>query len=112
VAVRIGTAAGQAAGRGGPVAALRRWATSDSTRFSALIADGGDGTPSTAATAAVRQAVPFLSVPSGFGNLFARAFGHVPDVGRVVDLIEHGVRNGQLFLDQPRPGNVWLRQRR
>jgi len=87
---------------------LRRWAKSARTKFSLLISVGGDGTQSTAAMAAVRRSIPFLSVPSGFGNLFARAFGHVPDVDRVVDLLEHGtlvdadvgVRNGQLFLDQ------------
>jgi diacylglycerol kinase family enzyme len=87
---------------------LRRWATSEGTRSSLLISVGGDGTQSTAAIAAVRRSIPFLSVPSGFGNLFARAFGHVPDVDRVVDLLDHGtlvdadvgVRNGQLFLDQ------------
>jgi diacylglycerol kinase (ATP) len=87
---------------------LRRWAKSDGTKYSLLISVGGDGTQSTAAMAAVRRSIPFLSVPTGFGNLFARAFGHVPDVDRVVDLLDHGtvvnadvgLRNGQLFLDQ------------
>lgn len=87
---------------------LRRWTASGGTPCSLLIAVGGDGTQSTAARAAVRRSIPFLSVPSGFGNLFARAFGHVADVDRVVDLVEDGgiveadvgLRNGQLFLDQ------------
>jgi diacylglycerol kinase (ATP) len=73
-----------------------------------VISIGGDGTQSTAAAAAVRRSIPFLPVPAGFGNLFARAFGHVPDVDPVVDLLDHGtvvnadvgLRNGQLFLDQ------------
>jgi diacylglycerol kinase family enzyme len=87
---------------------LRRWATTGGTRCSLVISIGGDGTQSTAAMAAVRRSIPFLPVPAGFGNLFARAFGHVPDVSRAVDLLEHGelvaadvgLRNGRLFLDQ------------
>jgi diacylglycerol kinase family enzyme len=87
---------------------LRRWATTGGTQCSLVISIGGDGTQSTAATAAVRRSIPFLPVPAGFGNLFARALGHVPDVSRAVDLLEHGelvaadvgLRNGRLFLDQ------------
>jgi diacylglycerol kinase family enzyme len=87
---------------------LRRWAATGGARCSLVISIGGDGTQSTAAVAAVRQSIPFLPVPAGFGNLFARAFGHVPDVSRAVDLLEHGelvaadvgLRNGRLFLDQ------------
>jgi diacylglycerol kinase (ATP) len=87
---------------------LRRWAATDSTRFSLLICVGGDGSQSAAAVAAVRRAVPLLPVPAGFGNLFARAFGHPHRVDRVIDLLDHGelvhadvgVRNGELFLCQ------------
>lgn len=87
---------------------LRRWAATGGTRFSLLICVGGDGTQSTAAVAAVRRSVPLLPVPSGFGNLFARAFRHPHRVDRVIDWLEHGevvpvdvgVRNGVLFLCQ------------
>jgi diacylglycerol kinase (ATP) len=87
---------------------LRRWAGARGPSFSLLICIGGDGTVSTAAGAAARRSVPFLPVPSGFGNLFARACRHPSRVDRVVELVEHGtllpvdvgVRNGELFLCQ------------
>ncbi len=87
---------------------LRRWAATSGTAFSLLICVGGDGTLSAAARAAVRRAVPFVPVPLGFGNLFARALGHSHRVDRVLDVIEHGetvrvdvgVRNGEPFLCQ------------
>jgi diacylglycerol kinase (ATP) len=87
---------------------LRRWAATGRTSFSLLICVGGDGTQSTAALAAVRRSVPFLPIPSGFGNLFARALGQPVRIDRVIDLLEHGdlihadvgVRNGNLFLCQ------------
>jgi diacylglycerol kinase family enzyme len=87
---------------------LGRWAVTDGARSSLLICVGGDGTQSAAAAAAVRCGVPFLPVPAGFGNLFARAFGHPHQVERVIDLLEHGrlvrvdvgLRNGELFLCQ------------
>ncbi|MBI3770737.1 MAG: NAD(+)/NADH kinase [Deltaproteobacteria bacterium] len=87
---------------------LRRWATKGDAKFSLLVSVGGDGTQDTAAVAAVRRSVPFLSVPYGFGNLFARALGHSHRVDEVVDALEYGelvsidvgVRNGELFLCQ------------
>jgi len=87
---------------------LRRWAALDAQSFSLLICVGGDGTQDTAALAAVRRSVPFLSVASGFGNLFARQLGQPDRVERAVDMVEHGelvhvdvgVRNGELFLCQ------------
>jgi diacylglycerol kinase (ATP) len=95
-------------------ATLRRWAASGRVGASLVIGVGGDGTQSTAAAAAVRGAIPFLSVPSGFGNLFARAFGHVDDVDRAADLVDLGtlvhadvgMRNGWPFLDQESFGFV------
>jgi diacylglycerol kinase (ATP) len=85
---------------------LRRWAETGGSRFGLLICVGGDGTQSAAAPAAFRRSVPFLPVPAGFGNLFARAFGHTPDVDRVRELLARGhvvhadvgVRNGVPFL--------------
>jgi diacylglycerol kinase (ATP) len=87
---------------------LRRWTTTNRGGFSLLICVGGDGTLSTAAQAAVRRSLAFLPVPSGFGNLFARALGHPRGVGRVADLVESGrvvhvdvgVRDSELFLCQ------------
>ena len=64
---------------------LKRWAGEDSDDFSLVICVGGDGTQSTTARAAVRRSVPFLPVSSGFGNLFARAFGHPHDVRGALD---------------------------
>jgi diacylglycerol kinase (ATP) len=85
---------------------LRRWTATDPSRFSLLICVGGDGTQSSAAMAAVRRSVPFLPVPAGFGNLFARAFGHPNGVEGAIDLLERGavvhadigVQSGEPFL--------------
>jgi diacylglycerol kinase (ATP) len=87
---------------------LAHWARGDGPSFSLLVCIGGDGTLCAAAEAAVRRAVPFLPVPTGFGNLFPRALGHSPRVERVIELLQRGktihvdvgVRNGKLFLCQ------------
>jgi diacylglycerol kinase (ATP) len=99
---------------------LRHWAATSGAGYSLLICIGGDGTLGTAAVAAVRQSVPFLPVPSGFGNLFARACRHPNRVDRVIDLVEHGtllpvdvgVRNGELFLCQESFGLLFEIQHR
>jgi diacylglycerol kinase (ATP) len=86
--------------------ALQRWAATDPSRISHLISVGGDGTQSAAAMAAARRSVPFLPVPAGFGNLFARAFRHPSRVGDVLDLFTRGEvvyadvgrQNGEAFL--------------
>jgi diacylglycerol kinase (ATP) len=85
---------------------LLRWAATDASRFSLLISVGGDGTQSAVAMAAARRSVPFLPVPAGFGNLFARAFRQPSRVEEVLDLFEHGelvhvdvgLQNGEPFL--------------
>jgi diacylglycerol kinase (ATP) len=85
---------------------LQEWAATDDCPFAALVCVGGDGTLSAAAPAAVRRAVPFLPVSSGFGNLFARAFQLPTTVTGVLDHLAHGrvihadvgMRNGELFL--------------
>jgi diacylglycerol kinase (ATP) len=54
----------------------------------------------------VRRSAPFLAVPAGFGNLFARAFRHSARVDDVIDLLERGelvradvgLQNGAPFL--------------
>ena len=93
---------------------LHRWAETDGDTFSALVCVGGDGTQSTTALAAMRRAVPFLPVSSGFGNLFARAFDHPGSVEGALDLLERGrvvhsdvgMRNGELFLCQQSYGLI------
>jgi len=70
--------------------ALGRWAKTCDRDFTHLVCVGGDATQSAAAAAAVRLSVPFLPVPSGFGNIFARAFGHPDRVEEVADLLDQG----------------------
>jgi diacylglycerol kinase (ATP) len=72
------------------LAALARWARTCDADFTHLICVGGDATQSTAATAAVRLGVPFVPVPSGFGNIFARSFGHPDRAEAVAELLETG----------------------
>jgi len=87
---------------------LRQWAATDPAPFSHLVCIGGDGTLSATAVAAMRRSVPFLPVPSGFGNLVAHALRHSARVDRVVDLVERGeivhldvgLRDGVPFLCQ------------
>ena len=69
---------------------LKEWASSCKATFSQLVCVGGDATLSAAAMAAVRLSVPFLPVPSGFGNIFARAFDHPQRTNRVIKLLEGG----------------------
>lgn len=70
--------------------ALVRWAGACEPTFSRLVCVGGDGTLSAAAVAAIRCHAPLAPVPNGFGNVFARVFGHPGHAERVVDLLEHG----------------------
>jgi diacylglycerol kinase (ATP) len=92
----------------GDLASLGRWASRVSGRFQRLVCVGGDGTHSAAAVAALRLGVPFVPVPSGFGNLFARSLGQPARAERVIELlrqgrvvrVDAGLRNGQLFLCQ------------
>lgn len=87
---------------------LHRWTLTEDGPCSTLVCIGGDGTQSVTALAALRRSVPFLAVPSGFGNLFARAFRHPDSVTGVLDLLARGrvihadvgTRNGELFLCQ------------
>jgi diacylglycerol kinase family enzyme len=85
---------------------LARWRRPRGARISHIVCVGGDGTMSAAARAAIRHQIPFVPVPSGFGNLFARAFGHRGRVETVVELLDHGqiiradaaAANGEIFL--------------
>jgi diacylglycerol kinase (ATP) len=69
---------------------LREWSATCAPVFSFLVAVGGDATLSAAAAAAVRLSIPFVPVPNGFGNLFARAFGFVDQTRRVIELFDRG----------------------
>jgi len=85
---------------------LVRWTRTCGATFSYLVAIGGDATLSESAAAAVRLSVPFLPVPCGFGNLFARAFEYPRDPEAVVDLlargelawVDVGLAKSQIFL--------------
>lgn len=82
-------------------ASLVRWAETHRSTFSHLICVGGDSTLGAAAAAAVRLSVPLLPVPSGFGNVFTRVFGHPEHVAGIVKLLEEGeVRRIDVGVDQ------------
>ena len=72
------------------LAALERWARTCEPDFTHLVCVGGDATQSAAARAAVRLSIPFIPVPNGFGNMFARAFGHPDRAEQVAALLERG----------------------
>jgi diacylglycerol kinase family enzyme len=69
---------------------LRRWTATCEPTFSHLVCVGGDATLSAAAAAAARLQIPFVPVPNGFGNLFARVFGHSTRVSDVMRLLDQG----------------------
>jgi diacylglycerol kinase (ATP) len=85
---------------------LTRWSSTCPPAFSHLICVGGDATMSAAAPAAIRHRVPLLPVPCGFGNLFARTFGHTDEVERLLQALDEsavvwvdaGSRHGAVFL--------------
>ena len=74
----------------GNLATLTRWARTCEPDFTHIVCVGGDATQSATAAAAARLSVPFVPVPSGFGNIFARAFGHPGEPDTVADLLEQG----------------------
>jgi len=91
----------------GSLGKLLEWSDSCEPDFSHLVAVGGDATLSAAAGASVRLSIPFVPVPSGFGNMFARAFGFDSRTPSVTELFERGqirrvdvgsMSNGRLFL--------------
>ena len=72
------------------LARLLEWSATCAPTFSHLVGVGGDATLSAAAAAAVRLSIPFVPVPCGFGNMFARAFGFKDETRRVIELFERG----------------------
>src|SRR3989442_3256101 len=69
---------------------LQQWAANCAPTFTHLVGVGGDATLDAAAAAAVRLSIPFVPVPNGFGNIFARTFGHAEQTRQVIDLFERG----------------------
>lgn len=72
------------------LALLRRWTETCEPDFSHLICVGGDATMSSAAHAAIRLNLPFVAVPQGFGNVFARTFRYPSRPEAVARLLEDG----------------------
>src|SRR5262245_6486840 len=93
---------------------LVRWTRTSPATFSHLVAVGGDATMSAVAEAAIRLSVPFLPVPSGFGNLFTSAFEHPSEPEQVVALLgrgdlvwsDVGVAGTEIFLSHQSYGYV------
>jgi diacylglycerol kinase family enzyme len=93
---------------------LHRWSMTNQDPCSTIVCVGGDATQSATARVAMRRSVPFVAMPCGFGNLFARAFGQPHAVEDVLDLLTRGqvvrsdvgTRNGELFLCQESYGLI------
>jgi diacylglycerol kinase (ATP) len=85
---------------------LTEWAKTCGPEFDAICCVGGDATQSAAALLARRHRRPFVPIPTGFGNLFARVFGHPSSprqAARLLDegevrLVDVGVAGDELFL--------------
>lgn len=88
------------------LASLTEWAKTCGPEYSALFCVGGDATLSAAAVLARRHRIPFVPIPNGFGNLFARVFGHSSSPRRAARLLDEGeirmvdvgVAGDELFL--------------
>ena len=70
--------------------ALTEWARTSSPFFAVLFCVGGDATQSAAALLAHRLRIPFVPIPTGFGNLFASVFGHPSSAQRAARLLADG----------------------
>jgi diacylglycerol kinase (ATP) len=68
----------------------RIWVEDTREPFDTLICVGGDSTLSEFAPVAVRLGTRFLPVPTGFGNIFTRSFGHRADPDFVLRLLRGG----------------------
>jgi diacylglycerol kinase (ATP) len=85
---------------------LVQWAKTSGPEFEVICCVGGDATQSAAALLARRHRIPFVPIPNGFGNLFARVFGHPASprqAARLLDegevrLVDVGVAGDELFL--------------
>ena len=70
--------------------ALTEWARTSAPPFAVLFCVGGDATQSAAALLAQRLQIPFVPIPTGFGNLFASVFGHPSSARRAAQLLADG----------------------
>ncbi len=85
---------------------LAEWAGACGPDFDVICCVGGDATQSAAALLARRHRIPFVPIPTGFGNLFAGVFGHPSsprEAARLLDegevrLVDVGVAGDELFL--------------
>lgn len=71
--------------------ALTEWARAAGPVFSVIFCVGGDATQSAAAELCRRHRIPFVPIPTGFGNLFASVFGHPSSARRAAQLLGDGV---------------------
>ena len=69
---------------------LTRWAQTGGPEFDAICCVGGDATQSAAALLARRHRIPFVPIPTGFGNLFAGVFGYPSSARGAARLLEEG----------------------
>lgn len=74
----------------GGLPALVEWARTSGPEFSVIFCVGGDATQSAAAGFARRHRIPFVPIPSGFGNLFASVFGHRSSPRQAARLLADG----------------------
>jgi diacylglycerol kinase (ATP) len=88
------------------LSSLVRWAKTCGPEFDAICCVGGDASQSAAALLARRHRIPFLPIPNGFGNLFARVFG-LPSTpqqaARLLDegeirMVDVGMAGDEIFL--------------
>jgi len=73
------------------LSALAEWARTAGPVYSVIFCIGGDATQSAAAVLARRHRIPFVPIPTGFGNLFASVFGHPGSPRRAARLLADGV---------------------
>jgi diacylglycerol kinase (ATP) len=98
----------------GDLPSLEEWATSSGPEFSVLFCVGGDATQSAAARLAHRHRIPFVPIPSGFGNLFASVFGHRSSPRQAARLladgevrwVDVGLAGDELFLSHKSYGFI------
>jgi diacylglycerol kinase (ATP) len=94
--------------------ALAEWARTAGADFSVIFCIGGDATQSAAARLAHRHRIPFVPIPSGFGNLFASVFGHPASPRRaarllgdgVIRLVDVGLAGDEMFLSHKSYGFI------
>src|ERR1700730_12808410 len=69
-----------------------RWADACQVPPDYLICIGGDDTLDYLCPAAIKQQIPVIVVPTGFGNVCAQVFGHRAEIPGILELLESGRR--------------------